>query len=95
MFDLLDLKPEHFDELIGRDLPVVGSDLAFTVTTVQRLQAHGSRAEPFSLQLLAPAKARGEQGIYPILHPELGTIEMFLVPVATLDDRLQFEAVFN
>ncbi len=95
MFDLLKLKPEHFDEFIGSELPLVGSDFAFTLTAVQRLRSHASRAEPFSLQLLAPTNLRGEQGIYSIQHPELGTIEMFLVPVATLDDRLQFEAVFN
>ncbi|MEO8458956.1 MAG: hypothetical protein ABI451_00365 [Dokdonella sp.] len=95
MFDLLELKPDHFENLIGRDLPLVGSDFSLTITSVQRLKSHSSRAAPFSLNLLAPANVRGVQGVYKIEHPEIGLLEMFLVPVATFDGRLQFEAVFN
>jgi hypothetical protein len=38
----------------------------------------------FTLQFLVPMDARIEQGTYPIKHPELGTLEMFLTPTAGL-----------
>ena len=38
----------------------------------------------FTLQFVAPSAARLNQGTYPIKHPELGTLEMFLTPTAGL-----------
>lgn len=50
----------------------------------------------FSLQFVAPESSRLKQGIYPIKHPKLGTIEVFLVPTGPLRDGLHgFHAVFG
>ena len=95
MFDLANLKPEHFDPLVGSDLPIDDSQLAFTVNAVTRLQSPSPRGQPFTLILAAPVNARGTQGIYRLRHPELGTLEIFLVPISPVDGIPLFEAVFN
>lgn len=95
MFDLSQLKPEHFDDLIGVALPIVDSDHTFTLKAVTRLKSPSPRGQPFTLILAAPANARGAQGIYRLQHPELGVLEIFLVPIAPVDGIPLFEAVFN
>lgn len=95
MFDLAELKPEHFDNLIGQTLPIAGSGLAFEISAVERLNSPSPRGVPFSLILLAPAQTRGGQGVYHLDHPELGTLPLFLVPLDIVQGRLRFEAVLN
>ena len=95
MFDLADLKPEHFSDLIGTEFPIVDSELALVLRAVDRLKSPSPRGDPFSLRFDSPANARGGQGIYRLGHPQLGILEIFLVPVAPVDGRPQFEAVFN
>lgn len=49
----------------------------------------------FSLMFYAPATQRLSQGIYPLQHPQLGSLELFVVPVG-LDARgLQLQVIFN
>jgi hypothetical protein len=95
VFDLADLKPEHFDNLLGHELPLVDSQLAFTLKAVTRLKSPSPRGQPFSLIFAAPANARGTQGVYHLQHPELEALEIFLVPIAPVDGMPLFEAVFN
>jgi hypothetical protein len=49
----------------------------------------------FTLQFVAPAAARLNQGIYPIKHPELGTLEMFLTPTGFVHGGRGYHAVFG
>lgn len=95
MFDLADLKPEHFETLIGTRLPLVDTDFAFEIATVERLVSPSPRGTPFSLILLAPPQTRGDQGIYHLQHPELGILPLFLVPIDVQNGRTRFEAVLN
>lgn len=95
MFDLSQIKPDHFETLIGAPLPLADSEFVFTVQAVTRLTSPSPRAEPFTLSLLAPPGTRGDQGIYMLRHPQLGPLSIFLVPVAVVDGRACFEAVFN
>jgi hypothetical protein len=43
----------------------------------------------------APAEHRLPQGIYTLIHPELGELEIFLVPIRADKDGFYLEAVFN
>ena len=95
MFDLAELKAEHFEGLIGCELPIVESSHALTIKAIHRLKSPSPRDEPFALTLEAPAGTRGEQGIYRLQHPQLGELAIFLVPIAPVDGRTHFEAVFN
>lgn len=95
MFDLAELKPEHFIDLIGSEFPIVDSELGFVLRAVDRLKSPSPRGVAFSLSFEAPANSSGGQGIYHLRHPQLGVLEIFLVPVAPVEGRPQFEAVFN
>jgi hypothetical protein len=55
------------------------------------------REQAFSLIFRGPRDRLLPQGIYPIEHPILGTLEIFLVPLGPEGDSegLQYQAVFN
>lgn len=48
----------------------------------------------FSLLFVAPAGPWLPQAIYPIQHPDLGTMEIFLVPIGPMSSGNGYEAVF-
>jgi hypothetical protein len=52
-------------------------------------------AEGFSLQFVAPQGRWLPQKIYPVKHPKLGTLEIFLVPNGPLHDGHGYHAVFT
>ena len=54
----------------------------------------GSR-ESFSLVFRGPAEPRLPQRIYPLEHPELGRLEIFITPVGPDDAGMRYEAVFS
>ena len=49
----------------------------------------------FSLLFVAPAGRVLPQAIYPVTHPALGTMEIFLVPVGPLPGGNGYHAVFT
>jgi hypothetical protein len=49
----------------------------------------------FSLEFVAPQGRWLPQGTYPVQHPTLGTIEIFLVPSGALQDGHGYHAVFG
>ncbi len=58
-------------------------------------QGSGLR-EPFSLLFLGPESVVLPQGTYTLIHPALGTITLFLVPIGPRrDGGLRYEAIFG
>lgn len=53
------------------------------------------RQEQFSLLFTGPLDLFLPQGIYRLEHDQLGTIDLFLVPIGKDGDGYQYEAVFN
>jgi hypothetical protein len=55
------------------------------------------RRQSFSLIFRGPAARLLEQRIYPVEHPRLGTLGIFLVPLGSEDDPngLHYQAIFN
>jgi hypothetical protein len=49
----------------------------------------------FTLQFVASTAARLNQGLYPIEHPERGTLEMFLTPTGFVHGGRGYHAVFG
>jgi Domain of unknown function (DUF6916) len=49
----------------------------------------------FSLNFVAPEGRVLPQGIYPIKHPTLGIIEMFLTPTGLVHGGVAYHAVFS
>jgi hypothetical protein len=58
----------------------------------EQIKARG--AEGFTLQFVAPQGRWLPQKIYPVKHPKLGTLEVFLVPTGPLHDGHGYHAVF-
>ena len=55
----------------------------------------GREGGSFSLQFVAPQGRWLPQGTYPVKHPTLGTIEIFLVPSGAVQDGHGYHAVFG
>ncbi|HYI28867.1 MAG TPA: hypothetical protein VD863_13570 [Bradyrhizobium sp.] len=72
-----------------------GHPLPETVTTDAGKKHKVRDGGGFTLQFVAPESSRLQQGIYPIKHPKLGTIEIFLVPTGPVHDGHGFHAVFG
>lgn len=98
--DLSDLTYETFrgrtgqsfrDTEAGIDLELLEVD---DLTAVARNVPEGART-PFSLIFRGPAEPLVEQGIRPLEHDELGTLEIFVVPIAQESDGLRYQAVFS
>lgn len=54
-----------------------------------------SGMERFSLYFQGPAEPYLPQKVYPFEHAEMGSFEMFLVPIAKNDEGFRYESVFN
>jgi hypothetical protein len=52
-------------------------------------------APPFRLLLEAGDGFAGPQGLYRLLHPTLGALDVFLVPVSRSGAATRYEAIFN
>jgi hypothetical protein len=54
-----------------------------------------AQRRPFSILFRAPPNSVLPQGIYPVVHPELGTLSLFLVPLGPDRVGMRYEAVFT
>lgn len=68
--------------------------LEFTLIEAKHLFSD-ERTESFSLLFQTPSTAPPEQGIFSLLHDQLGTHDLFLVPIRQSEESLFFEANFN
>lgn len=91
------LTPADFAPLVGATLSAGPPALELLeVKAVRDVPAPpGVRAEPFTLLLLARVPGYVPQGVYPLEHPGLGRLDVFLVPVGRSPDGAILEAVFN
>jgi hypothetical protein len=98
MHDLSTLGPAHFEELRGTVFNVSfdAGELPLQLDSVQRYPAAPHRRVPFSVFWLGPPDAGIlAQGTRRCRHPELGELELFLVPVEITRRRVRYQAVFG
>jgi hypothetical protein len=97
MGDLSTLTPAHFESLPD-DMFIAESgpgEVPLQLDSVQRHPARGQGRVPFSVFWLGPKESPIlPQGIHALRHPELGEMELFLVPVEMVDGRVRYQAVF-
>ena len=55
----------------------------------------GRQGGAFSLVFAAAADTRLPQSVYPLGHPALGTLEIFLVPIGPVPEGSGYQAVFT
>lgn len=79
----------------GFELELPDGRLPLTLAEVQDL-GHGVReGGAFSLLFLGEAGGFLPQAIYPLDHPQMGRIELFLVPLGPRPDGNAYEAIFT
>jgi hypothetical protein len=67
----------------------------FKLVKVDHVGESGRAGGAFSLLFSAPAGPRLPQAIYPVTHPALGTMEIFLVPIGPLAGGNGYQAIFT
>ena len=70
---------------------------AKTIGEGRRPASAGMRQQPFSLIFRGPRDPMLPQRIYPVEHPTLGWLTIFLVPIGPEGDPtgLHYQAIFN
>ena len=90
---------DGFAAVAGQPFAVQGA--ATTVLTLVEVVAlpdqsqPGLRRDPFALRFLGESAAALGQGTVRLVHPSLGTLDIFIVPIGRDGDGLVYEAVFN
>jgi hypothetical protein len=97
---LATLTHDHCSALVGQMFRVqVAEDQELELTLAEAKKLASARPDqraPFSL-IFRPAdpKLYLPQRMYPLTHPQLGTLEIFLVPIRPDGAGARFEAVFT
>jgi len=98
MHDITDFEPLNGQPFI---LPLsVDQNATLTLKSVQPWGVVGPLQtvprQPFTLVFQADHTGHLPQAIYPLNHPTLGQIELFIVPIGpTSDGWMQYQAVFS
>jgi hypothetical protein len=58
-------------------------------------QNHSPQVEHFSLFFSGPLAPQCSQGIHSLQHAELGSFDLFLVPIGPDSHGMRYQAVFN
>ncbi|ACK66018.1 conserved hypothetical protein [Rippkaea orientalis PCC 8801] len=64
-------------------------------TNQRRKPSNKIRSQPFSLIFVGPLTPIFNQSIYQLSHPQLGEIEIFLVPLGESDTGIEYQAIFT
>jgi hypothetical protein len=94
-----DLTADVFEPHRGSDFRVRSGDGAGTLLRLDDVQRFATqpgapRADPFSLTLSGSPPVLAQR-TFDLEHDELGTLDVFLVPIEIVDGRVRYEAVFN
>jgi hypothetical protein len=93
-----ELRIEDFEPRTGESFRLTAGDTALdlTLSEVQRLGTALREGGAFSLIFTAPAGGPiAPQAIYPLAHPALGPLELFVVPIQPKDGSNRYEVIFT
>jgi hypothetical protein len=77
-----------------RPEPGLEVELALVEVTTGQIE-QGARGDCFSLVFRGPTETHLPQRIYNFEHPQMGSFDLFIVPIQRHADGLYYEAVFN
>jgi hypothetical protein len=91
------LKPADFEPHVGRAFAIEanGQRLDLKLAEVEHLGAAHREGGAFSLTFLSAPGPFLPQGIYPMQHPALGTLELFIVPLGPKDGGNSYQVIFT
>ena len=95
--DLAAISIDDFKPHLGSqfDVQAAGGTVAMKLSRVDPAGESGRKGGAFSLIFAAPRGPWLPQAIYPVSHPALGAMEIFVVPVGPLGDANGYQAVFT
>lgn len=95
--DLAGLRIGDFAPHLGAvfEMPSAGGAVSLKLSQVTPAGESGRDGGAFSLLFIAPKGPWLQQAIYPLEHPALGTMEVFLVPIGPLSDGNGYQAIFT
>ena len=96
--DLATVTADRFEPLRGQafELRAPSGALALTLAEVRRLGEALRPGGAFSLIFVAKDASHLPQAIYPVGHPELGQVDIFLVPIGPVPGGGHgYQAVFT
>ena len=97
--DLAAVSSATFAPYLGEGFILGSTDapVPLTLAAVDALppSSGGGRHEPFSLVFRGPRHPVRPQGTYRLEHPELGRVDLFLVPIEPDAQGARYEAVFT
>lgn len=76
-------------------IPTAAGELELKLVEVRALGKALRQGGAFSLTFRSPPGPFLPQAIYPLQHPVLGTLDLFLVPLGPKDAGNSYEAVFT
>jgi hypothetical protein len=89
---------ESFESILGDNVAVRAEDIDFqaVVKSVNLLrESPGQGRQPFSVVLQSQDTENHGQRTYRLSHPDLGDLELFLVPVGGDEEGIRYEIIFN
>ncbi|MGE4369463.1 MAG: hypothetical protein AB7E12_07265 [Burkholderiaceae bacterium] len=91
------LTRQDFDTLLPGSLSLEheGLRLDLQVVETRALPPVSPRQNPFALVLAGPALPLLPQGIYGLLHPQHGRLDLFMVPIGRDASHTRYELIFN
>jgi hypothetical protein len=91
------LSAEDFSKHLNTKFKVYYSDdNVFEAELVEVFELKtNANLESFSLMFLLPVDFGFEQRVFKIEHPEIGTMELFIVPIRQVESKIRYEAIFN
>lgn len=96
---LHEIAAEEFESLIGQTVVLErdGDRIEMEVDKVQRLSSPSPRLLPSFIATLREVGATRSytQGIYRLIHPQRGAIDLFIVPSGPDGSGMSYELTFN
>lgn len=99
MISLKTLTADTFDPYVKTMFQLERADGANSAVTLTQLSRYATAShtgrQQFSLVFTGTPGEVLPQHIYPLHHPELGALEIFLVPIGVCPEGTRYEAVFT
>lgn len=89
---------KSFEALIGEPVKLQAGDIAFeaAVESVRVLRRNpDAQRQSFSVVLQSHTAENHGQQIFRLSHAELGSLDLFMVPIGAGDKGVRYEVVFN
>jgi hypothetical protein len=89
---------ESFEALVGQTVSLQAGGIAFPADVASvRVQKRspGTGRQAFSVELQSHSAENHGQQIYRLSHADLGTLDLFMVPIGADEKGIRYEIVFN